>query len=77
MKLFNIWSNTLYENENINDIYELLEAAVKKGADLEDANLEGVYLIDANLRKAKLDGANLEGTTLIEVKSKGEKDETI
>lgn len=67
MKLFNMYGKVIYENEDINDIYELVEAAVKKGAGLEWAklegtDLEGVYLIDANLAGAKL---------------KGEKDETI
>lgn len=70
MKLFNMFNKVIYENEDINDVHELVEAAVKEGADLFTAKLMGVYLIEANLEGANLLGAyllraNLEGTCLL------------
>ena len=57
-----------YEKEN-NTIKETLSEAVRKGANLEGANLAGAYLECANLAGAKLKdaylaGANLEGAYL-------------
>ena len=52
-----------YEKEN-NTIKDTLIEAVKKGANLRDANLSGANLIDADLSGANLSGANLSGADL-------------
>lgn len=48
MKILNTLGKVIYENKNINSIKELVEEAVKKGINLEcanlrNANLEGTY----------------------------------
>jgi uncharacterized protein YjbI with pentapeptide repeats len=57
--------NVVYENENIDNMKELVEEAVRKNvslklADLEKADLRGANLQCADLRGADLSDANLE-----------------
>ena len=61
IKIKNRWNGkVLYSGEHA-DIKEAVEAAVKAGANLCDADLRGASLCDANLRDASLSGASLSG----------------
>ena len=53
----------LYSGEHV-DVKEAVEAAVKAGANLRDAYLDGADLGGADLDGADLDGANLRGANL-------------
>ena len=58
MKILNTLGKVIYENKNINSIKELVEEAVKKGINLECAELESAYLKGTKLRGANLGNAN-------------------
>ena len=69
MKILNRLGRVIYENENIDNIKELVEEAVREDiglasanlidADLRGTNLEGAILIGADLTGARLEGDNL------------------
>ncbi len=62
----NRWTGSVlfeYEKEN-NTLKDTVEQAIKRGADLEGANLEGAYLRGADLEGANLEGAYLRGADL-------------
>ena len=64
IKIKNRWNGkVLYSGEHA-DIKEAVEAAVKAGADLRDADLRGANLRGADLCDADLRGANLRGADL-------------
>ena len=77
MKILNRYTKEVFfEDESIDNIKELLEKAVKGGADLEGAdlrgvNLRGAYLEGADLRGAYLEGADLRGANLYRVDLEG------
>ena len=69
MKILNHLGRVIYENENIDNIKELVEEAVREdiglaSANLIDADLTGADLTDADLRCADLTDANLTGADL-------------
>ena len=66
MKILNHLGRVIYENENIDNIKELVEEAVREdiglaSANLIDADLTGADLTGAILTGARLECANLEG----------------
>ena len=64
IEIKNRWTGAvLYSGEHV-DVKEAVEAAVKAGATLRDANLGGANLRGADLRGADLGGANLDGADL-------------
>jgi len=54
---------SLFEHDALS-LKEILELAVRRGANLSGANLSGAYLVSANLSGANLSGANLSGAYL-------------
>jgi hypothetical protein len=73
IEIKNRWTGSVlfeYEKEN-NTLKDTVQQAVKQGAYLKEANLEGANLIGANLIEANLEGANLIGANLIEANLEG------
>jgi hypothetical protein len=66
MKIVSQWNadDVLYENSACSSMKELLEAAVKDTANLQDAYLRGAYLQGANLQGANLQDAYLRDAYL-------------
>ena len=61
MKILNRLGRVIYENENIDNIKELVEEAVREDIGLASANLRCTDLRCANLIDASLTGAILTG----------------
>ena len=69
IKIKNRWNGKVLHRGEHADVKEAVEAAVKAGANLRDADLDGAnlrdaYLAGANLRDAYLAGANLRDAYL-------------
>ena len=73
IEIKNRWTGSVlfeYEKEE-NTIKDTLVQAIKEGANLEEANLEGANLEGANLEEANLRGADLTGANLEEANLRG------
>ena len=65
------WADQVLFSGEYNSLKSCVEAAVKRGADLREADLRGAYLRGANLRGADLRGAYLRGADLSEAYLRG------
>jgi hypothetical protein len=65
IKIKHRYTNAVLYNGEGEDLRDVIQQAVKGGANLDGAYLVGANLDGANLRGANLDGANLRGAYLV------------